>query len=169
VNARIPLVASDDDVLRIASQNPGWRVERDADGSLTMAPPTGAASSKRNARLTHMMFQWAQRHGYVAFDSNGGFRLADTSVVSPDASLVTKAAWDRLSDGERERFFPGPPLVALELCSDSDNPSELRAKLVRLRHAGTAYAVLIDPYRNEIWTDGEPPDGFDLDFAALLE
>jgi Uma2 family endonuclease len=168
VIARIPLFATDDDVMRISSHNPGWRVERTADGVLTMTPPTGAASSNRNARLTHMFFEWAESHGYVAFDSNGGFRLPDTSVIGPDASLVTQESWERLTVKQRERFFPGAPTVAVELCSDSDNPNELRAKLERIRQAGASYVILIDPYRGEIWTDGIAPEGFDLDFEPLL-
>jgi Uma2 family endonuclease len=169
VIARIPLAATDDDVMRISSENPGWGVERTADGVLTMTPPTGAASSRRNARLTYMVFKWAEEHGYVAFDSNGGFRLPDTSVVGPDAALVTQASWEMLGAKERERFFPGAPLVAIELASDSDNPNELRAKLERIRRAGASYVVLIDPYRSSIWTDGVAPAGFDLDFKQLFD
>jgi hypothetical protein len=45
----------------------------------------------------------------------------------------------------------------------------LRAKLERIRQAGATFVVLIDPYRHEIWTDGTSPEGFDLDFAALLK
>lgn len=168
VIARIPLVATDDDLMRISSENPGWRVERAANGLLTMTPPTGAASSKRNARLTHMFFEWAETHGYVAFDSNGGFRLPNMSVVAQDAALVTQESWDKLTAKQRERFFPGAPVVAVELCSDSDNPNDLRAKLQRIRRAGASYVVLIDPYRSELWTDGVPPEGFDLDFEPLL-
>lgn len=166
--ARVRLFATDDDLMRISSDNPNWRFERTADGVLTMTPPTGAASSQRNARLTHMFFEWAEAHGFVAFDSNGGFRLPDTSVVAPDASLVTQASWDNLTAEQRERFFPGAPVVAVELCSDSDSPSDLKAKLERIRAAGAVYVVLIDPYRSAIWTDGVAPPGFDLDFEPLL-
>jgi len=115
-----------------------------------------------------MFFEWAEAHGYVAFDSNGGFRLPDMSVVGPDASLVTQESWERLTVKQRERFFPGATVVAVELCSDSDNPNELRAKLERIRAAGAAYVVLIDPYRGEVWTDGVAPQGFDLDFKPVL-
>lgn len=166
--ARVRLFATDDDLMRISSDNPGWHVERTADGALTMTPPTGAASAKRNARLTHMFFEWAEANGYIAFDSNGGFRLLDTSVVALDASLVTQESWDKLTARQREHFFPGAPVVAVELCSDSDSPRELKAKLERIRAAGASYVILIDPYRETIWTDGVAPDGFDLDFEPLL-
>lgn len=154
--------------MRISADNRGWRFERAANGELIVTPPTGTASAMRNSRLTRMVDEWAEAHGYVAFDSNGGFRLPDTSVVGPQASLVPREWWERLSPKERERFFPGTPAVAVELCSDSDNPNELRAKLQRIRQGGASYVVLIDPYRSAIWTDGAAPASFDLDFAQLL-
>jgi Uma2 family endonuclease len=92
-----------------------------------------------------------------------------TSVVAPDGALVTQESWDKLSTKERERFFSGAPAVAVELCSDSDNPNELRAKLERIRHAGASYVVRIDPYRSELWTAGTPPAAFDVDFEQLLQ
>lgn len=59
--------------------------------------------------------------------------------------------------------------VAIELCSDSHSPNELRAKLEHLRATGATYAVMIDRYHGEIWTDGTPPAAFNhLDFIALL-
>lgn len=115
-----------------------------------------------------MLLTWADANGHVAFDSNGGFRLSDTSIVSPDGSLVSDETWSKLTAKQREGFVPGPPLVAIELCSHSDSPLALRKKLVRLRRAGTAYVVLIDPYDGVIWTDGTPPADFDLDFEQLL-
>jgi Uma2 family endonuclease len=169
VIARVPLVVSDADVLRVSAENPGWRIERDADGALIMTPPTGIETSKRNALLTRMISEWAESHGYVAFDSNGGFRLTDTSIVAPDAALISDESWANLSAEERDGFFPGPPAVAVELCSHSDTPALLRAKLERIRQAGASYVVLVDPYRDVIWTDGAAPADFHLDFHQLLK
>lgn len=169
MHARIPLSASDEDLLRISAQNPGWRVERTADGQLLMTPPAGANSSRRNARLAAIVDEWAQSHGYVAFDSSGGFRLGASEVVSPDASLVAAESWAKLGDEERERFYPGAPAIAIELCSPTDEPERMRAKLQRLREAGTAYVIFIDPYRRAIWAEGTPPGGFDLNFEELLD
>ena len=106
--------------------------------------------------------------GFVAFDSNGGFRLADSSIVAPDAARIPEAVWLTLGADEREGFLPRAPAVAIELCSKTDDPAILRLKLKRLREAGTAYTVLIDPYRKTIWTAGESPGSFGLDFSQVL-
>lgn len=155
--------------MRISADNPGWQFERAATGELIVTPPTGAETSRRNVILTRLVDDWAKTHGYVAFDSNCGFRLTDTSVVAPDASLVPQEAWERLTAKQRERFFPGVPAIAIELCSYTDSPNELKAKLAGLRLAGSQHVVLVDPYRQMIWTDGAPPPDFDLDFASLLK
>ena len=169
VIARVPLKATDDDVLRVSAENPAWRIERSANGELVLTPPTGIETSPRNVLLTRLIDDWARAHGCVAFDSNGGFRLPDTSIVGPDGAIVSQDAWDRLTPKQRQGFFPGAPLVAIELCSRTDEPAQLRAKLERIRQAGASYVVLIDPYRGQIWTDGVAPEAFDIDFEQLLK
>jgi Uma2 family endonuclease len=167
--AHIPIRATKDDLRRFAEANEGWRVELQADGELTMAPPTGGSTGQRNSELAVEMRTWARANGYVAFDSSTGFELPSTAVLSPDAAIVRQAEWDALSEEEREDFVPLVPVVAVELVSKSDRPAELRKKLEAFRAAGTSYVVLIDPYRKEIWTDGEAPAGFDLDFRPIRD
>lgn len=134
-----------------------------------MTPPTGGRSSKRNLRLAQLVQEWADQHDFVGFDSNGGFRLPDTSIVAPDAAFVTRAAWEHLSENDQEGFVPLVPEIAIELRSKSDSADDLRAKLLRLRSLGTAYVILIDPYAGDIWTDGVPPENFDIPLSRLLK
>jgi len=167
--AHVPVRASKDDLIRVADANPGWKVELDADGTLLMSPPAGLGSSRRNVLLTVMISAWAEEHEYVAFDSSAGFELPDKSVRSPDASLVRRADWTALSAAQRETFGPIVPAIAVEVASKTDRPARLQAKLLRMRELGTEYAVLIDPYRREVWTDGDRPPGFPEDFSALFD
>lgn len=160
--------SADRDVLRVSSENAGWRVERAPTGELEMTPPTGGASSKRNARLTRLLDEWAERHGFVAFDSSGGFPLPDSSIVSPDGALVTQAAWAALTDRQREGIVRLVPVVAIELAALTDDPRDVQNKMQRVRTAGAAYVAVLDPYRKTTWFDGTPPAGFDLDFGRLL-
>jgi Uma2 family endonuclease len=164
-SARVPIIATDEDVLRTTADNPGWKVERDANGQLTMSPPAGGRSSRRNSRLTRMLDEWAQRHDFASFDSSCGFRLPDSSIVSPAGALVPLERWRALEEEEREGFLPIVPTVAIELCS-TDDPRDLRRKLESIKNAGASYVVLI--YRNAIWEDGARPSHFDLDFTTLL-
>ena len=157
-----------DDFRRIVSANPNAQVEIDAAGTITVTPPAGATSGHRNAQLTHALWEWAEAHDYVAFDSSTGFALADGSILSPDAAIVSRTNWDALTGEQRETFLPLAPAVAIELVSPSDRPNELRAKLLHFRAAGAVFVALIDPYRKTIWTDGSPPFGFSIDLESLL-
>jgi Uma2 family endonuclease len=157
-----------DDFRRIADANPVARVEIDAAGTVTVTPPAGAASGHRNARLTQLLANWSEGHGYIAFDSSAGFAFADGSILQPDGAIVSRANWEALSDAQREAFLPIAPEVAIELASQSDRPAALKAKLRHFRAAGTAFVILIDPYRKTIWSEGTPPTGFSIDLESLL-
>ncbi len=57
-----------------------------ADGQLIATTPTGSETSARNSNLVILLGLALQRSGlpYKIFDSSGGFRLSDGSVLSPD-------------------------------------------------------------------------------------
>jgi Uma2 family endonuclease len=157
-----------DDFLRIVEQYPDARVEIDAAGTITVTPPAGAASSNRNARLTHAMLDWADACGYVAFDSSAGFALPDGSIFSPDATVLSRTQWNALTDVQREAFLTLVPVVAIELASPSDRPSDLKTKMQQFRNAGTAFVAVIDSYRKDVWSAGTPPSGFCIDLTSFL-
>jgi Uma2 family endonuclease len=165
---RISLPTTDDDLIRMSEENPGWRVERSSRREVVMTPPTGGATGRRNARLATMLDNWGEAYGYVAFDSSAGWKLPDGAVLSPDAMLVDRLRWDGLTDVERENILELAPNVAVELLSQSDHPRVIRMKLMRMFTAGARYVVMVDPYRREVWTHGDAPPGFDLDFTMLF-
>jgi Uma2 family endonuclease len=167
--ARISLPATNVDLLRLYDENPGWQFEREADGVVVMTPPAGSASSVRNAALAALVKEWDEKYGHgVVFDSSAGFQMPDSSVLSPDASWMSRARWNALTPDEREDFAPACPDICVELVSKSDRPQVLRDKLLRLRGYGASYVILIDPYRGDVWTDGECPPGFPTDFSAVI-
>ena len=59
------------------------------------------------------------------------------------------------------------PDVVIEVVSKTDRPSVLRAKLERARVLGARYVLLLDPYRNERWSDGVPPPGLQLTLESI--
>jgi Uma2 family endonuclease len=166
--ARISVGATKDDVLRVSVENPGWRVELEPDGTLIMSPPAGSASGVRNAALTAKMRAWGEEHGYVVGDASCGVSLPDGSVVAPDTILIAGHRWRQLTLKQREGFAPIAPDVAIELVSKTDRPAEKRRRLRRLRLQDTPFVVMIDPYRDEVWTDGVAPEDFPTDFADLI-
>ena len=54
------------------------RIERTAGGEILIMSPTGARGSHQNLQITMQLALWAERDGTgVAFDSNGGFNVAE--------------------------------------------------------------------------------------------
>jgi Uma2 family endonuclease len=166
---RVTLPTTDDDLLRITEENPGWQVERDANGTIVMSP-TGSRSRARSLRLGFLLETWNRAHGHgVTFDSSTGFRMWEQAVLSPDASWISRERWEALNDRQREKYAPLVPDVCIELVSESDEAQTIQRKLVAYREHGARYVVMIDPYTRSVWTDGEAPPHFPTDFTEIFD
>jgi hypothetical protein len=78
----------------VCDANPEAVLELAADGRLITLTPTGGETSHRNSRLLTRLQNWADlQGGWMVFDSFGGFRLDDGSVLSPDAAVPYAARW----------------------------------------------------------------------------
>jgi Uma2 family endonuclease len=80
----------------------------------------------RNAELQVQLPLWASGSGgWMALGSSTGFRLPDSSVLSPDVSLVALDRWLALTAEQRRGFPPLCPDLVVELASPSEaSPSE---------------------------------------------
>jgi Uma2 family endonuclease len=165
---RLGAAPTNAEIERLSSENPGYRFERDADGTLVVSP-TGSMSGLRNARLGAALARWNDRlplPGFC-FDSSAGFMLPDGSLISPDAAWIAHDRWLALTDEQREEYAPIVPDVVVEVASKTDRPAALRSKLERCRALGADYVLLLDPYRDEVWTAGEAPCGLRLTLETL--
>jgi Uma2 family endonuclease len=138
-------------------------LELAADGSLICMTPTGSDTGARNGELFFQITTWARATGgWKAFDSSTGFRLADNSVLSPDASLVGLDRWQALSAEQRRGFAPLCPDLVVELASTSGaSPSDegprgltaLRQKMAAYQRNGARLGWLLIPAERavEIW------------------
>jgi len=151
---------SDAELLELSRRNPGYQIERQRDGGLTVTP-TGSKSGYRSGELFRQLAQWSREGGAgPAFDSNTGFRLPDGSVLSPDASWLRRERWEALSDEEQEMFAPLCPDAVFEVRSQSDSIEELHAKMRAYLQNGAQIAVLIEPYERfvDLWRSGGEPE-----------
>jgi len=148
----------------VCERNPEAVLELDADGYLVQMTPTGGETSARNTRLLMRLLLWADSEGgWKVFDSSGGFRLPDGSVLSPDASLVRLERWQALSSEQRRGFPPLCPDLVVELASPSDEAprgvSALRRKMAAYQANGAQLGWLLLPHEQivELWpASGEP-------------
>ena len=143
----------------VCQANPDAVLELAADGQLIAMSPTGSETSARNSNLAFLLGLAVQRSSLLLkiFDSSGGFRLPDGSVLSPDASLVRLDRWQALTPEQRRTFAPLCPDLVVELASPSDvgprGVSALRQKMATYRANGArlGWLLLPDQQAVEIW------------------
>jgi len=158
----------------VCEANPEAVLELAADGQLISMTPTGGDTGARNTNLIYQLTHWARRQGgWTVFDSSTGFRLADGSVLSPDASVVKLERWQALSAEQRRGFPPLCPDLVVELVSPSDEgprgAEALRRKLAAYLANGALLGWLLLPEQRavEIWQPGAEPQH--LEGAQVLE
>jgi Uma2 family endonuclease len=145
----------------VCDANPEAVLELAADGRMITMTPTGGETSTRNSRLLTRLQNWADRQGgWIVFDSSGGFRLNDGSVLSPDAAVVRSDRWQALTPEQRRGFPPLCPDLVIELTSPSDQGprgvTALRRKMAAYMANGARLGWLLVPEQRaaEIWQAG---------------
>jgi len=159
LNFESPLpVMSRDDFFTFCQQNPDLRIERTADGEIVIMTPAGLESSRRNSDLSMQLAIWSKQDGTgIAFDSSGGFWITERAMRSPDAAWMRRERWEAISSNERKKFAPLVPDFVVELRSETDRLSQLRAKMQEYIDNGVRLAWLIDPIKRrvEIYRPGQ--------------
>lgn len=165
--ARIPPPTTVVDLERYSEANPGWQLEREADGTITLTP-IGTEASLRSTVLSSLVYAFANRHGGVAFDASTGFTMPDGAILSPDCSWMLDERWRRLSERERNSFAPIVPNVCVEIVLWSQHFDAVVDKARRYRAFGADFALVLDPRDGRTWSDGIAPTGFPTDFSRVL-
>jgi len=170
VSLKTPLMLVDDaDLVRTSRENPRYRFEREDDGAILVSP-THTNGGTKSLEAAAQLREYKLRVGGKAFDSSTGFAIGpDRRVYSPDASWVSADRIDALSAEAAAGFWPLSPDVAIEVCSDSDDLSELAAKIERYVERGSEYAIAIDPATRSVVERGRAPEGLVLDVAAIID
>jgi len=162
---------------RVCQVNPEAVLELTAEGHLIVMTPTGGETSSRNSRLL-IQLGMALTRGQPSlriFDSSGGFRLPDGSVLSPDAALVLEDRWQALSPEQRRSFPPLCPDLVVELVSPSDEGPRgvraLRSKMDHYQANGARLGLLLLPQERavEIWRGGQQGMAERLDNASRVD
>jgi Uma2 family endonuclease len=161
---------------QVCQVNPEAVLELTAEGHLIVMTPTGGETSSRNGQLLYQLQVFCRRHkGWRLFDSSGGFRLPDGSVLSPDAALVLEDRWQTLSPEQRRSFPPLCPDLVIELASPSDegprSVSALRRKMEQYQANGARLGWLLLPQERavEIWRSGQQGMAEQLDNASRVD
>jgi Uma2 family endonuclease len=130
----------------------GIRLELTKEGVVRMNPPTGGFTSSGNQEIAGQIYRWWLGHekGRV-FDSNGGFRLPDGSILSPDASYVSQERLSTLPKGALRGFPHVCPDFVIELLSESDPIEKVKEKMNDWIANGAQLAWMVDPYAQRVF------------------
>ena len=146
----------------IALANRDLRLERSAAGELIVNPPTGGETGHRNIKIAYFLVKWVEEQGGtgIPFDSSTGFRLPNGADRSPDASWVSSQRWEALTLEARQGFIPLCPDFVIELRSQTDSLSKLRAKMQEYIDNGARLGWLINPQSKqvEVYRAGQPQE-----------
>lgn len=139
-------VFSDDELYDFCAANPELRIERDENGQIIIMPPTGLESSFVNNELQTETSIWNRqtKAGRVS-DSNGGYKLPDTSMRAPDVGWVSNERLATVTAEQLRKFAPVTPDFVIEVRSESDSLSELKTKMEKWLANGVRLGWLVDP------------------------
>ena len=145
------LCPTDDQFYEFCRINRELRIERGAEGEVTIMPPAGWESARKNARITYQLEAWAMQDGTgAAADSSAGYMLPNGAVRSPDASWVSNAHLASVTAEQRSRFLPLCPDFVIELRSPADRLPALQDKMAEYIANGTSLGWLINPLNREV-------------------
>jgi Uma2 family endonuclease len=161
------LMVTNDDLLRLSADNPGWRFERDDDGALLVSPPTSTWGGFQSGTAFMQLAAYAQRVGGRVADSSGGFETQTHAVFSPDAMWFSAEKIESIRLGAT--FTNMIPDVVVEVASGSDSHAQVREKIDRYAGYGIPYAVAFFPSDGGVYERGTPPPGLAFDVAAICE
>ena len=155
---------TEEQFLKLCSDNGGLRMELTAKRELIIMPPAGGTTSRRNGRMNQQLFNWSDRDGTgIAFDSSAGFTLPNGAVLSPDASWILLSRWETLSGEEQDKFAHICPDFVIELRSPSDSLPVTQKKMAEYLENGVRFGWLIDPQNKRvyIYRPGQPVETLD--------
>lgn len=164
---RVTNKMTDEEFLWFCLENKDLRIERNSNLEVLIMSPVTSLSGFWNAEIIRQLANWAieQKNGFV-FDSSSGFTLPDRSVLSPDASWVSRSKLQSMSEQDQNKFAPICPEFVIEIKSKSDSLQDLQAKMKTWIANGAQLAWLIDPSQKKSFiyrSNGEVKEieGFD--------
>lgn len=150
VTLRLAQPFNDLELMAFSRRNRPYRIERNERGELEIMSPVGFEGGQRELFAGARLLSWAEEHGGYCVSSNGGFTMPNGAVRSPDASWVSDARIDGLTEAEKRGFAPVCPEFLIEILSESDSRATLEEKMEMWVANGAQLAWMIDPFAAEI-------------------
>lgn len=154
----LPLVTaaamSEADFEQFCAQNRELRIEREANGKVTIMAPVHFDSGFFEGEVLGELRNFVKKSelGGRTLSPSTGFSLPDGSTKSPDVSWINAEKLAALPPEERKKFAAVVPDFVIEIRSDSDKLGKLKRKMEQTWIAnGVRLAWLIDPVKQKAY------------------
>ena len=162
---------TDEQFMAFSACNDFYQISRTHTHQIVIEMSTHGDTSEMNAALTGELYVWNKIHKLgKTYDSNGGFRLADGAMFSPDAAFVAFVRWNKLTEAQQTKFPEIAPCFVAELMSGSDTLAACKRKMEEVwMKNGVETGLLIDPKKKTyyVYTQGEE-EPQELSFDTLF-
>ncbi|WP_013323158.1 Uma2 family endonuclease [Gloeothece verrucosa] len=136
---------NDQELMLLSRQNPQFRFERNADGTLKTMTPTGKISGNREAKAIAYLLTWVEKNNLgEVFSSSCGVKLPNGAIRSADAIFVARERLPEGWDQGEDEFLNIVPDFVIEIRSKSDNLEDLKTKMQEYIENGVKLGWLID-------------------------
>ena len=177
---------TDDQFLRLCSDNRDFRIEMSASGELIIMPPAGSKTGNRSLKINQRLANWAEQDGTgVGFGTDTGFTLPNGAKRGPDAAWISRERCNLIPEDQQEKLAPICPDFVIELRSPSDRLPDIQEKMAEYIANGARLGWLLDPFDKcaIVYRPGQAPErienptilsgdpilpGFEFDFQEIL-
>ena len=117
-------------------------------GELLTMPPPKSVHGRVTANLTFILALHTKPNKLGDVHTESGYKLESDpdTVLGPDVSFVSKERVDRADD----RYYDGPPDLAVEVLSPGDRRGWVERKLAIWLETGTRSVWLVNPRRRTV-------------------
>lgn len=158
LSADLPLITaeamSEADFEQFCAQNRDLRIEREANGKVTIMAPVHFDSGFFEGEVFGELRNFVKNSklGGRALSPSTGFKLPDGATKSPDASWISAEKLAALPPAERKKFAAVVPDFIIEIRSDSDKLGKLKRKMEQTWIGnGVRLGWLIDPVKQKVY------------------
>ncbi len=145
------LEMTEDQFLKLCSDNSDLRMELTANRELIIMPPAGLEGGWQEQELVVQVGNWAKQDGTGrAFGPNAGYTLPNGAVRAPDVSWMPLSRWESLSRDDQTKFGHTFPDFAIELRSLSDSLRDVQDKMLEYMENGVRLGLLVDPQTRRV-------------------
>ena len=142
---------TEDQLLKLCSDNGDLRIELTANKELVIVPPNGLEGGWQELYLASQVLVWAKQDGTGrAFGPSAGYTLSNGAVRAPDASWMPLSRWESLSRDDQTKFGHTFSDFAIELRSPSDSLRDVQDKMQEYMENGARLGLLIDPQNRRV-------------------